>query len=146
MATYYNGTNYGNAYPSSGAVGRFAVGEYDGRVRMMRDSYTFGADVFSASDFIYVGKIPAGARVIGAGIQGPSLGTTGIFDLGTADDPNGFVSGADMGGQAAVKLGSTEALIGTKFTEETNLILDCTEATDSANGDTIQAWIQYVME
>jgi hypothetical protein len=145
MANYY-GTNYTSAYPTSGSAGKYAVGEYNGRVRMLRDAYVFPADVFSASDFIYIGKLPAGARVVGAGMQGPSMGTTGIFDLGTADDPNGFVSGIDLGGQAAVKLGSTEALIGTKYSVETEVIIDCTEATDSAEGDSLQAWILYVLE
>jgi hypothetical protein len=145
MANYY-GTNYTEAYPTSGSQGKYATGEYNGRVRMLRDSYAFGAAVFSASDYIYIGKLPAGARVVGAGVQGTSTGTTGIFDLGTVADPNGFVSGCDLGGQDAVKLGSTEAQLGTKFSVETEVLLDCTEATDASTSDTIQAWVLYVLE
>lgn len=138
---------YGVNYTRFLAKGKYEVGEYDGRVRMLKDSYVFPADAFSASDTIQIGILRKGAKVVDAGIRIPvSLGTTGIFDLGTTDDPNGFVSGADAGGQAAVKKASTEALIGAKFDADTAVLLDCTEATDAAEGDSIEAWVEYVMD
>jgi hypothetical protein len=129
------------------AGGKYPPGEYNGNVKMLMDTYTFPGAVFSASDFILIGTLPVGARVVGAGIRIPaSLGTTGIFDLGTDADPNGFVSGCDGGGQAAVKQSSTEALIGTKYSVETDVKLDCTEATDVATGLTVTAWVKYVVD
>lgn len=128
------------------ANGKRAPGTYDGRMHVLSDSYEFPADVFSASDFLSLGYLPAGARVIGAGIRLDQVGTTGQFTLGTVADPDGFCGAADGGGQAAVKKGSTEALLGSQMLVETQVILDCSEATDSAEGDMIVAWIEYVLE
>lgn len=138
-----NGVNV--ALVEAGGVG--AKGDYNSNVKHLRDSYAFPSAVFALNDRIKIGTLPIGAKVVDAGIRIPvSLGTTGIFDLGTTDDVDGFVDGCDAGGQAAVLKASTEALIGHAFTEATDVYLKCVEATDAAAADLIYAWVEYVLE
>lgn len=142
MATV-EGTNFAEAYTSNGKYGKGLV---NGKVMMLMDSYTFPANAFALNDLISIGYLPAGAKVVDAGIRIPaSLGTVGIFDLGVVADVDGFVSQCDAGGQAAVKKASTEALIGSEFSAETLVQLKCTEATDAAAALTIVAWVEYVV-
>lgn len=128
------------------ARGKRAPGTFDGNVKVLSDRYTFTTGIFSASDFLSLGYLPAGARVIDAGISCASTGTTGMFTLGTVVDPDGFCTTADTGGQAAVKKSSTEALIGSQMAVETQVILDCSEATDVATDVVLEAYVVYVME
>jgi hypothetical protein len=128
------------------AHGNRAPGTFDGGLKVISDRYVFPANVFSAADFLSLGYLPKGARVVDAGLCAPSLGTTGMFTLGTVADPDGFVGTLDVGGQAAVKKASTEALIGSQMADRTQVILDCSEATDAAIGLTLVAWVEYVME
>jgi hypothetical protein len=144
--TAYNGVNMALVADN----GLADKGDVNANVKHLRDSYAFLADVFALDDTIKIGTLPNGAKVVGAGIRIPvSLGTTGIFDLGTTDDVDGFVDGCDAGGQAAVKLASTEAMLGKKFNSSSDAMdvyLRCAEATDASSGDLIYAWVEYVLE
>jgi hypothetical protein len=143
MATV-EAAGFAAAYTNNAKYGKGLV---NGSVMMMMDTYTFPANAYAINGLISVGKLPAKAKVIDAGISIPaSLGTVGIFDLGVVADVDGFVSGADGGGQSAVKKASTEALIGSEFAVETLVQLKCTEATDAALGLTITAWVEYVVD
>ena len=134
------------------------AGDLGGRVKMAYDKYTFPADAFDLGDKINMMKLPAGARVIDALVKAPSLGTEGIFKLGHAAtkaedgstvinaDDDAFVASADAGGQAVAAESSTEAGRLVKFGAETQVVLECSEATDSAEGDTIEVAIFYVLD
>jgi hypothetical protein len=142
MATY-NGVQTAKV----AANGNRSPGTQDGRVRVLSDSYVFSGNVFSASDFIKIGTLPKGARVVGAGIRSEDLGTTGGFSLGTEADPDGFVAALTCTTAAGdVKSSTTEAQLGQQLSVETDVLLDCTAATDAANGKTIFAWVEYVVQ
>ncbi len=143
MPTTYDALNTAR----QAAGGLRAPGKYNGAVLCLSDSFTFDGDVFAAADFIKIGVLPAGARVLDAGFTSPDLGgSTGTFTLGTVADPDGYLGTVDPGGQAAGLMASTGALIGTQVVVDTDVILDCSEATDDADGLTLHAWVLYVME
>lgn len=123
------------------------AGEVSGKERVSYDEYTFPANVFALNDIINVGSpIPKGARITEALVLSPSLGATGIFDLGIASDQNYFVDQADAGGQAVAKRLSNEAGLLVKLADKVQPQLKCTEATASAAGLVIQVMIKYVLE
>lgn len=147
MATLY-GLNYAETYNSNG---KYRPGEYNGHVKTLYDEHTFVADVNAINDIIKIGKLPAGARVLATRVKSVSLGTTGIFELGYAAngvdsaDADGFDAIVDAGGQAVQSDGDGVA-IGKKFSVETEVQLNLTEATDSALGDTVKVWIHYIVD
>lgn len=152
MATYY-GDNYNSLYvevPSQMAD----VGEVAGKVRVLYDEHACEANVIATSDTILMGsKLPKGARVLNAKLAAPSLGTTGIMKLGflangvDAADDDAFIASADAGGQAVLaSMPAGSAGLGKKFEAETELSIAFSEATDSALGDVIKIWIEYVLD
>lgn len=122
--------------------------ELGGEVKMAYDKYTFTADVFAQNDLIELALwIPQGAMIVGAFVKAPSLGTTGIFHLGTAADPDALVI-ADAGGAAVLAketAASADFLKIITSSAKQQYILKCTEATDAANGLVIEAGIFYKM-
>lgn len=144
MAELY-GVNYKKAYVDADKA-KYNPGEYNGHVKTLYDEHVFEADVNAQNDTILIGKLPVGARVVGGGVRAESMGTTGIFDLGVTGDANGIVDGADAGGQAAVKLASTESYVGTKVAVETDVFLTIDEATDDAATKKVAAWVHYIVD
>jgi len=153
MAELY-GTNYNLAYVSVPAK-QVGVGEQAGRKRILFDSHTFAADVNSIGDIVKIGKLPKGARVLEAVVSSAFLGTTGIFSLGWAAssdglevaDADGFIAGADAGGQAVKALMAAGAAgLGKKFYAEVDIQLELTKATDGALGDSVSVWIEYILD
>ena len=72
------GSNYTKEYISSPK--QFAdIGEYNGKVRCMFDSFSGAA----GGDVVYFGKLPAGARVID--VKGSGLGTAPVFSHALGD-------------------------------------------------------------
>lgn len=119
---------------------------FNGKSRVLCDKYVFPADVFSASDFIKIGTLPKGAVVLDAGIRVGDTGTAGAFSLGTVADPDGYIAAGDSDGATGLsKKSSTEALLGQRITEATDVIVDCTEATDDAEDVELFAWVEYVV-
>lgn len=153
MATVY-GKNYTKGYkdPTNNSA-KMEKGSYNGHVKTLYDEYTFPANAFAANDIIKVGKLPAGARVIGASVKSPSLGTTGIFDLGNAvsadasvaADQDAFVAQADAGGQAVLAVGAGAGIL-KKYEVEVDVELKCTEVTTAASGLIIQCEVHYVVD
>lgn len=140
-----NGVNYASsiAIPQE----QLPVGEVSGKVRVAYDSYTFAANVLAIGDIVNVcAPLPKGARIIDALVLCPSLGTTGIMDLGYADDPNYLVSGADAGGALAAKHMSNEAGLLAKLDAAIQPQLIFTEASDAASGVEVKVAIKYVLE
>jgi hypothetical protein len=155
MATLYT-DHYSKAYVSdpSEAVD---PGQVTGNVRVLYAEYTPVANVIGTADVIKLFKLPKGARVINAAVKAPSLGTTGIMTLGHAASVDAVESAAsaafipaaslDAGGQAVLGLPTAASTgIAKKFAAEVDVQIAFTEATDAALGDTIQAWVQYVLD
>lgn len=122
--------------------------ELGGEIKMAYDKFTFSANVFALNDLIELALyIPQGAMVVGAFIKSPSLGTTGAFQLGTAADPDALVI-ADCSGAAVLAketAASADLFKIVSSADKQQYILKCTEATDAANGLTIEAGIFYKM-
>lgn len=148
----FNAKNYDliNSVPSKQAD----VGEVVGKMKVLFDEFTCGQNVYAISDKILVGaKLPKGARVLEAQLVSPSLGTTGIMQLGflangvDAEDLDAFIVSADAGGQAVKALIPAGAAgLHKKFEADTQCVINFTEASDSANGDKISVAIHYVMD
>lgn len=132
--------------------GKYGKGEFGGRVRVLYDEKTLTEEL-EVNDIIKVGRLPKGARVLGATVKSPSLGTTGIVDLGyaasadavEAADADGFVLQADAGGQAVQAVGAGAA-IGKRFEAEVDVQLVVTEVSTAGSTKTIQSWVYYVID
>jgi hypothetical protein len=121
-------------------------GEVNGKAQIAYDEYTFPANIMALNDIIDMAlDIPAGARILDAGIIAPSTGTTGQFKLGTSGDDDALIALADTGGQAVKSLSPAGAAdLGKKLTAATSYQVKCIEATDAAIGLKLQAWVKYV--
>lgn len=145
MSNFY-GDQYQDAYvdvPSS----KINPGDVSGDVKSLVATFTPAAELTTA-DTLYLGKLPAGARVLHVLSRFPASGATGIVDVGyqangvDAADLNGFVEGIDPGA-AAVLAAGTGAAIGKKFTAETTVVMTPTENTAAATGNEIKIIILY---
>lgn len=132
-------------------------GELTGRQKLLYAEYTPVANVLGLTDVIKLFKLPKGARIVDCHVKAPSLGTTGIMKLGHTASEDGLETAnsdafivatqLDAGGQAVFgRPTAASAGIGKKFAAEVDVQLAFTEATDAALGDTIQAWLQYVLD
>jgi len=91
-------------------------------------------------------KIPAGSRILDAVISSPSLGTTGIVQLGTIADPDRYIASADAGGQAVrAKMPAGAAGEFEELAVETQLALKCTEISTEITG-IVKVAVYYVMD
>ncbi len=150
MATLY-GKNADKVNDGLGV--KIDKGETNGRVRVLYDSYTFDGELTAvAPDLIKLGALlPAGARVIGGMFKAPASGATGQVSVGYAAngvdvaDPDGFVTTKDPGA-AAVLAPVDGAAVGKKFTVATQVEATIVEATASADGDTWEMWLLYVVD
>jgi hypothetical protein len=154
MATYY-GDQYQDAYvdvPSSA----IAPGDVNGVVRMLRGTYTFAANLL-ANDVIYIGKLPAGAKVVQAHLHvDGDLGDASSLDLGhLANGVDSVNLDAFYDGLATTAAASglmtavaSHAGIFQEFTVETTVAVDIKAnlgTTDSAVGKKVTAAIYYVV-
>jgi hypothetical protein len=153
------GTNYKSAYvtvPNS----KIHQGEAGGRVRCLYESFTFDADG-GASETVYMGRLPAGAKVLSARVFGVDMGGTGTAELGNsasvdgsatdAADVDSFLDAIDHSGQAfdvsdltASQRGPAIGLV--RFTREVNVILTLTGATSGATGKVYYMIMTYIVE
>ena len=136
------------------------VGEVNGHKKILFDQIVGERAVYAIGDTIDIGaKLPKGARVLSARVKSASLGTTGIFDFGykaseeatpvEAADPDGFLVGADAGGQAVSPTATGEgagAAIAKKFDSAVQPQIIFTEATTAATSVVISAWIEYIVD
>lgn len=150
MATL-NGDNYEKQYVSKPSE-KIEKGEVAGRKRLLLEHKLLDS-VVALNDEILGLFIPASSIVTDAKIYvGKSLGATGIFELGfkdngvDAEDSSAFVVGADAGGQAVLERAkAANAGIFKRFSEETQIFVKCTEATDGSVLDgTIYIEVEYV--
>jgi len=145
------GSNYTKAYVNKPSE-KAGTGEYNGHVKILFDEYVVPtANELATADFIYLGKLPKGARVLGGKVKTDAAGATGIFDIGylangvDAADADAFAASVDPGA-AAVLQELNGVAIGKKFEAETTVLIDVTEVTADAGGDRIQVWIEYVVD
>jgi hypothetical protein len=156
-----DGANFKKAFVDKPSE-KIDAGDQNGRLRVAYEEYdldTLGV-VVAAGDIIRGPRLPKGCRVHNAYVESPSMGATGIFDLGWADvvddsgtvidaaDQNGFVDQADAGGQAVLK--SMRDTLGSagqykRFTEEVPVQIECTEVTVAITG-VIKLSIEYSVE
>jgi hypothetical protein len=147
MANFY-GAQYTQAFrdvPSS----KIAAGDVSGVVKSLYMSFTCPtADELATTDTLYLGVLPAGARVLGGKIKCPATGATGIFNVGyqangvDAADLDAFVVGADPGA-AAVAAEVAGDGVGKKFSAATTVVLTPTEITADMGTKTVQVWLNY---
>jgi hypothetical protein len=121
------------------------IGDYSGKVRVLREEITLEAEL-AANDLILCSKLPQGARIVDALMKSPSLGTTGIIQLGISGDVDYFIASHDAGGAAAASRMANEAGLLEKSEDEVQPIIKCTEASDAGTGKKIQVLISYVLE
>lgn len=129
-----------NAVPSS----KIPPFEQKGNVYIGYDEVTFAAEA-AVNDIVRTALVvPKGAIVLDAMVVAPSLGATGIFQLGTAADPDALIAAADAGGQAVKQLADAGAAdLLKKLTDDTNYQLKCTEATAAATGLTLKVIVKF---
>lgn len=148
----FNAKNYAliNSVPAKQAE----IGEVVGKMKILFDEFDCAQNVYAIADKILIGaKLPKGARVIEAQICSPSLGTTGIMQLGflangiDSEDLDAFIVSADAGGQAVKgQIPAGAAGLHKKFSADTQAVINFTEASDAANGLKISVSIHYVMD
>jgi len=128
------------------------MGEVSGKPRFLYNEYQPLANL-AAADTILLGKIPAGARVIGGWIKSAAQGGSCTADIGNQISAQSGAEVADVDSLgAAFSLVAAGALLlnskngakfGNKFTEEVLIF-----ATINATGSTglIQIAIEYVLD
>jgi hypothetical protein len=151
VATIY-AVNYNKAYVAIPSQ-KYGLGEFNGRSRVMYDSYTFIAESTSG-DILKVGQIQAGNRVLSWRVVSPDVGGTGTINFGWAASADGvesaqatgFISAGDNSGQAYLGAPAAGALgLGKKFASACDLqIVLGTSA--SATAGTIQVWVDYLVD
>ena len=147
MANKYS-TSYQKAYVDVPSA-KIPPGEQSGEIKNLYCEFT-GAGELATTDTLYLGKLPAGARVIGGMIKCPATGATGIFNVGyqangvDAADLDAYVVGADPGA-AAVSAQIAGDGLGKKLSVETTVVLTPTEITASFTGVTLKVWLTYVV-
>lgn len=129
-------------------VEKVIAGNDYGRVRVLYDSYTVGADdEFGTSGLINMMKIPKGATLLYGRVSMPASGANGQFEVGWAAgangdesaDPNGIFATQDPGDAAVdAEMPSTRPGYMKTFSEEVQVQVDFTEATADSGGDTIE--------
>lgn len=110
-----------------------------GRVKCLYDSYT-SAGALTSGDIIKMGKLPAGARIIGAKLYNSDHGTTGTAVVGWAS--NGVESADNDGIFTTVDLNAAALLndmaeylpagFGQQFSAETDIQIELTANTTAA--------------
>lgn len=153
MAQFYgdNATLRDSDVPSS----KIKVQDQHGRVRRAYDEITFAAEL-TTSDALDLMKLPAGAKVIGAQVSCPDLGTTGVLDIGwlvSADggevaDPNGLFAALDVKAAANDRTEMSYAVAGfeKEFSEAVVIQIVPSENTDAATGLKLQLAVYYVVD
>lgn len=126
-----------------------------GVVRVAYDSYALTADL-AAADIITLGRIPAGARVVGYWLKSADLDASGgTVNLGwaassdavEAADPDGFLLTADVTSAITIDHGDQENMVGLGkvFSSAVDVIITTVGDTDATSG-TISACIFYVVD
>ncbi len=135
-------------------------GEAYGKERVMYEKFTLDADA-ADGDTVVMGRLPAGAKVIGARVFGPDLGGTGTLELGNsvsvdgsatdAADTDSLIDAADSSGQAFDVVDSASSQRGpaiglVRFTTPVNVTLRFVGVTASATGLIVYMIVRYIVD
>ena len=88
MTTYVSGTSYAKVIAPD-ATNKVGPGEWGGRVRCQLDSYTTAST--ASGVVIRLGKLPAGARVIGGFLTTAAMGTSVTLAVGNGGSGQGAI-------------------------------------------------------
>lgn len=128
--------------------------DQNGRVMVMRDEYTFPAEIAANDDIIFGRKLPAGAKVIDAILDSPAIAGLTDMDLGWLDngvdgvDLDGFLDGIDISSAKRQHMDDAQGRPGQykQFSEETEVVLTANAGpSTTATGKKVQVEIRYVM-
>lgn len=135
---------------------KIAPGEFNGRLKGIFDKLVMTA-VLANNDEVDSLTIPEGALIVEAWVKSPSLGVTGIVNLGLRafedidgntipEDSDGLVQAADAGGQAVMKRADlNSALIGKKVGKGgAQVFLHCSEVSVESD-ETIEWFVGYLL-
>lgn len=153
MASKY-GLAYTDKFQTVPSVA-IAANKYGGRVHVCYDSYALSADL-AASDKIYMGKLPKGARVIDVILAFADLDASGgtldvgyeyndVGDSALVDDPDAFLAVVDVTSAGTVGMIEQANMVG--FGYETlgnaDIVVSTNGDTDATTG-TIKLAVYYV--
>lgn len=159
MASNY-GANFNNIFQTQPSI-KVDVTDWHSRVRCMYDSFTQpAAAVLAIGDKVYMGRLPAGAKIVSACLVNNDHGGTGVVDVGyeyvsPADGSNvtnGIFSAVDIHTAALVSLMPSGAVVQPSwmlagaFLGEVNLVITVTTATDGTVAGNFQLLVQYVLD
>lgn len=125
-----------------------------GKVRFLYDEITFSGEV-ALNDVIKMFEIPENALVKNVRVISPDLGTTGAFKIGwaasedaaEAADDDGFFTAASLdfvGGAEDQEIANSVAGFLKKFASKVRVQLECTQATDAADGLTLKLMAEII--
>jgi hypothetical protein len=153
-----NGDNYQKTQNNPSE--KLEIGEYAGRVRTIRESYSLAGDE-AVNDEILGPSLPKGARVVDASCKvDKSTGATGIFTLGNkastsedgsvySEDSASIIASADSGGQAVLaKPDASCSAMDKKFGQsETQIFATVTEILPGTVSDAkLSFLVHYVVD
>lgn len=158
MATN-NGANYKAALVTVPSA-RVHQGEWGGKELTMIDTFTYAGEA-ADGDVINMGRLPAGAKVLGARLFSGDFGGTGTLKLGhTASNDgslvdaavdNAYILAADSSGQvfdvadgAAAQRGAEVCLV--RLNKECDLQVKHVGATASATGKVLTCIVKYIVD
>lgn len=157
MATYYS-NQYQDAFVDKPSE-KIRKGDVSGDLKRMYFDFTVPSVAPSNGDVYKVGKLPAGARIVDAGLQFPDLGTAGTLNLGfdggtnsleTADadallvsvDVNTAADAVSM--QQQMEAGGSNAGYLKVLADEVTVQIDVNTAWTAVTG-TVKGWVEYVL-
>lgn len=149
MATKFgvNATKRLSDVPSA----KIAVSDQGGRKRVAYDSYTISA-ILAAGDILKMGKIPAGARILGWKIAVHTVSGAGSVKVGwsagvtgaEAADDDGLDVSVDLTAQAISLEAASVPGYTKKFTEDVDIIV--TGLVDSSAAGLISVAVEYSLD
>lgn len=133
------------------------VNKWFGRIRAMYDTYTISADL-AASDKIYFGKLPKGARVLNVIVAFADLDASGgTIDVGyeynasgdssLTDDLDAFLADVDVTSAGTVGMIEQANMVGfgKEMEGEADIVVTIDGDTDATSGD-IKLLVEYVLD
>ena len=150
------GANYTNILETVPSV-KVAAKDWHGKGRSVFDSFVQPAVVLAIGDKIFMGRLPAGAKIKKAILRTTDFGATGIVDVGynyvdaalvASNVENGIFSAADINTKADTFVMSDADAASSFMVEllgEADVVIKVTTATD-ATGGTLKLLVEYVLE
>jgi hypothetical protein len=139
----FNGQNYEKVYVNKPSE-KAGTGEYNGHVKVLYDEFVAPQDILAGSDIIRIGRLPRGARIVGGRLKSGDLGTAGALQFGVTGVAQGICTTTTA--TSAVQKVADGVSVGEKFEDGTEVFVTVSTATDGAEGEKIQAWVEYIVD